>query len=257
MVLKALKSTKRAAGRPRKKSGAPTHRKPTEQIRYADAKKWIMAIEHARVALAQPMTVHVTVQWKNAPSATPEPERVSNLLNDLAIWIRRRTHQRAVWAYSREGGPKKGVHLHLLVHVPPYLIGDFTIAVGRWVKAKSETFDPRAVKVDPIYLPTLDTLKSYLLKEGEARVHEACGVLPEHRNGRNGYLVPGKRLGVSHSIDATARTRHSYAPINPPGGAETPINTNPAQGEGGADLPASGLKNAPNGHLSDFAELPA
>jgi len=186
----------------------------TEQIKYADALNWTQALDHARFILGQPMTVHATVQWSRAPSTTPEPKRVSDLLNDLAIWIRRRTHHRAVWAYSREGGLRKGVHLHLMVHVPPHLIGDFTVALNRWIEAKADTFDlKRAVRVDPIYPPTLDTLKSYLLKEGDDRVHEQCGVRSEDRARRTGYPVPGKRMGVSHSINATARS-HTRRPLN-------------------------------------------
>jgi hypothetical protein len=208
-----MKTPKRGVGRPPRRADAGTHRKTSEQIEYKQASNWIRAVDFARSVLGQPMTVHVTVQWRLAPSATPEPERVSDLLNDLAIWIRRRTHQRAVWAYSREGGLKKGVHLHLLVHVPPHLIEDFTVAVKRWIEAKADSFEGRAVRVDPIHLPTLDNLKSYLLKEGDNRVHEACGVLAHHRADRKGYPVPGKRMGVSHSINATARSRHAM-PLN-------------------------------------------
>lgn len=212
-MVMSMETAKRPAGRPRRKQGAPTHRKVTEQIKYAEASNWTRAIDHARFVLGRPMTVHVTVQWQFAPSATPEPKRVSDLLNVLAIWIRRRTHQRAVWAYSREGGLKKGVHLHLLVHVPPHLIPDFTVAVTRWIEARADSFTARAVRVDAIHLPTLDNLKSYLLKEGDDRVHETCGVLAHHRDQRKGYPVPGKRMGVSHSINATARARHAM-PLN-------------------------------------------
>ena len=204
---------KRRAGRPRRKLGAPTHRRVTEQIRYPDAANWSRAIDYATFALDRPMTVFVTVHWKFAPSTTPEPERVSDLLNQLGVWIRRRTHQRAVWAYSREGGLRKGVHLHLLAHIPRDLIDDFRAAVNRWVGAKADSCEARAVKVVPIHLPTLNGLKSYLLKEGDDQVHQACGVITEHRDQRNGYPVPGKRLGVSHSINATARSRHS--PVTP------------------------------------------
>lgn len=219
-MVMSMETAKRPAGRPRREPGAPTHRKETEQIKYAEASNWTRAIDHARFVLGRPMTVHVTVQWQFAPSATPEPKRVSDLLNELAIWIRRRTHHRAVWAYSREGGLKKGVHLHLLVHVPPHLIEDFTVAVKRWIEAKADSFEARAVKVDPIHLPTLDNLKSYLLKEGNDRVHEACGVLAHHRAKRNGYPVPGKRMGVSHSINATARSRPAMPLVNAQDGQE-------------------------------------
>lgn len=208
-MVRTAKGPKRGVGRPPRRDCAGTYRRTSEQIRYTDASNWTRAVDFARSVLGQPVTVNVTVQWSLSPSATPEPERVSALLNEIAIWIRRRTHQNVVWAYSREGGPKKGVHLHLLVHVPPHLIADFTVAMTRWIRTKADSFTPRAVRVDPIHLPTLDNLKSYLMKEGDDRVHEACGVLAHHREKRTGYPVQGKRIGVSHSIGPTARKHHN------------------------------------------------
>lgn len=202
-----------SVGRPRKPAAAPTHRRVAEHIRYKDALGWTHAVGYATHTLAKPMTAFVTVQWSKAPSSTPEPERVSSLLNLMSIWLRRRTGGRAVWAYSREGGLKKGVHLHLLAHVPPAMFDDFTVAVVRWIEASSDSFDPRAVDVQAIYPPTLDNLLSYFLKEGDDNVHDAFGVRQDHRADRKGYPVPGKRLRVSHSIDVAARSRHAK-PLN-------------------------------------------
>lgn len=215
MVARRAKSVGRPAGRPRKPPGAPIHRRVTEQTGYKEALGWTRAVAYARAVLLRPMTVHVTVQWKLAPSTTPEPNRVTALINVMGIWLRYRTHEPPVWAYARESASRKGVHLHLLVHVPPHLIEDFTVAVKRWIEAKADSYRPDAVDVKPIRPGTFDTLQSYLLKEGEDRVHEAFGVLPKHRAGRSGYPVPGKRMRVSHSIDATARSRHAM-PVDAP-----------------------------------------
>jgi len=198
-----------SVGRPRKSAAAPTHRRVAEHIRYSDARGWTQAVGFATHVLAKPMTAFVTVQWRFAPSSTPEPERVSSLMNLASIWLRRRTGSRAVWAYSREGGLKKGVHLHLLAHVPPAMFDDFAFAVARWVEASSDTFAPRAVDVRPVHPPTLDNLQSYFLKEGDDEVHDRFGVRQAHRAERRGYPVPGKRLRVSHSIDVAARSRHA------------------------------------------------
>ncbi|WP_426029293.1 hypothetical protein [Brevundimonas sp. TWP2-3-4b2] len=196
-------------GRPRKPAAAKTHRRIAERIRYKDAFGWTQAVRFATHVLAKPMTAFVTVQWSVATSSTPEPERVSSLLNLISIWLRRRTGGRAVWAYSREGGLKKGVHLHLLAHVPPIMFDDFAVAVARWVEASSDTFARRAVDVQRIHPPTLDNLLSYFLKEGDDEVHDRLGVRQDHRADRRGYPVPGKRLRVSHAIDVAARSRHA------------------------------------------------
>lgn len=209
MVDRRAKSVVRPAGRPRKKPGAPIHRPVTEQTGYAVALNWTRAVDYARAILLRPMTVSVTVQWRFAPSSIPEPNRVTALLNVMGGWLRYRTHKPPVWAYARESASRKGVHLHLMVHVPPELIEDFTAAMPGWIKAKADSYRDDAVDVTPIRPGTFDTLKSYFLKDGEDRVHEAFGVLPTHRAKRSGYPVPGKRMRVSHSIDATARSRRT------------------------------------------------
>ena len=214
MVARRAKPVIRPAGRPRKKPGTPTHRKLTEQIRYKEAANWDKAVAHAHAELLRPMTVSVTVQWRHAPSSVPEPNRVTALINVMGVWLRYRTHAPPVWAYARESASRKGVHLHLLVHVPHHLIDDFTAAMTGWIKAKADSYKSSAVDVKPVRPGTFKTLRSYLFKDGDDDVHDAFDVLPEHRARRqSGYPVPGKRLRVSHSIDATARSRHAM-PLN-------------------------------------------
>lgn len=240
MVARRAKSVIRPAGRPRKSAGAPTHRKVTEQTGYAEALNWTRAVAYARSILLRPMTVSVTVQWLHAPSSVPEPNRVTALINVMGIWLRYRTHKPPVWAYARESASRKGVHLHLLVNVPPELIEDFTAAVPRWIEAKADSYKDGAVDVKPIRPGTFDTLQSYFLKDGEDRVHEAFGVLPAHRAKRSGYPVPGKRMRVSHSIDATARKRHPDAPRSPVEATGSPLTSSPLSGQGAAPFAVSG-----------------
>lgn len=212
-MMTATATDQRPAGRPRKPPGAPTHRPMTEQIRYADSKKWVRALNHADLALGQPMTVFVTIQWKLAPSAMPEPERVSDLLNSLGGWLRYRTGRPAVWAYSREAGERKGVHLHLMVNVPDDLFDDFALAVNRWVEARAVSFLPKAVDVRPITQQTFKTLRGYHLKEGDARTVNNYVDLKKHRADARNIPVAGKRLGFSHAIGPEAQRRHAQPNI--------------------------------------------
>lgn len=107
-----------------------------------------------------------------------------------------------------------GLHLHLLVHIPGGQSGgigkDFLSALRGWVASSATDYEDRAVK--PVWVWD-NGFVSYLLKEGCNKAHGAFGVTLKHRNKRNGHPVPGKRMGVSRSINATARKRHAM-PLN-------------------------------------------
>ena len=212
-MVKPSKLLRGPAGRPRKVPGAPTHRKVTEQIEYNVASNWYHGVNHADGVLGCPLNLHVTVHWRFAPSSVPEFDRVQHLLNVMGQWLRRRTDSPPVWAYARENGTARtfdGLHLHLLVHVPGGESGgmgkDFIAAVRGWVAGASDDYEDRAVKSVWIWDKGF---ASYLLKEGTDRVHDAFGVFAVHRAKRTGYPVPGKRLGLSHSIQAKARANHT------------------------------------------------
>lgn len=208
---------RRAVGRPPKQPGAAIHRRVTEQIEITQAAEWRAAMTFAVAStdggggLGMAPTVHATVQWSQAPMAgVGEPERLQVLMNKVAIQLRRWTGRPAVWLYAREGGIKKGVHLHLLAHVPQAKIPAFDAAMKRWVAAGADSFDARAVKTVPVWSATLDTLVSYFLKEGTDEVHERHGVLDSHRDKRSRYPIPvaGQRLKASHAIGPKARAQH-------------------------------------------------
>lgn len=208
---------RRAMGRPPKQPGAAIHRRVTERIQDKEADDWVAAMTFAMASpdggggLGMAPTVHTTVQWSQAPMAgAGEPERLQALMNKVAIQLRRWTGRPAVWLYAREGGLKKGVHLHLLAYVPPAKIPDFDAAMKRWVAAGADSFDARAVKTVPVWSADLDTLRSYFLKEGTDEVHDRHGVLDSHRDKRNRYPIPvaGQRLKASHAIGPTARAKH-------------------------------------------------
>lgn len=210
-----LAFARRAVGRPPKQPGAAIHRRVTERIGITEANDWRAAITFAVAradgggGLGMAPTVHTTVQWSQAPMAgVGEPERLQALMNKVAIQLRRWTGRPAVWLYAREGGLKKGVHLHLLAHVPPAKIPAFKIAMKRWVEAGADSFNARAVETKEIWSATPEDLISYLLKEGTDEVHERHAVRDEHREKRSDIPVAGQRLKASHAIGPTARAQH-------------------------------------------------
>lgn len=209
----------RAAGRPRKPPGTPTHRPVSEQIRYTDASNCHHAVQFADRVLNQPLNLHITIHWRFAPSPVPDADRVHQLVNVMAGWLRRRTGSPAVWVYARENGTARsldGMHLHLMVHVPGGRDGGmgkaFLSALTGWVASSATDYEDRAVKAVWVWDKGII---GYLLKEGCDQAHQAFEVLPKHRAKRNGHPVPGKRVGICRSIDATARERYKDASVEP------------------------------------------
>lgn len=185
----------------------------TEQIGYTEASNWFHAVHFARDVLKQPLNLHATVHWRYAPSPVPDADRVARLINVMGGWLRRRTDSPPVWAYARENGTARtfdGLHLHLLVHVPGGHDGgmgkEFLSALEGWVANAADDYEDRAIKPRWVWD---GGFVSYLLKEGTPEVWDAFGVTAAHREKANHYPVPGKRLGLSHSIQAKARSRHA------------------------------------------------
>lgn len=239
MVMEAGGETQRKRGRPRTAPGQPTHRRQCEQISYTDAANFVQALHHARSLNLEPNLL-VTIQWKHAPSTRPAPERIRRLLNNLNVWLRRRSGLPSVWAYSREVGKLKGEHLHLMAHVPQTLWSEFRRKVRDWItmEATGEVL-ATAIRIDPIRPGDVQrNLKSYFLKDGTAEVRDLW-VKPHHK--ATGGKVAGKRIKVSHAIGHTARKRATEAwqervsvalAATLPGNPQSPPTDAPEAGKG-------------------------
>jgi hypothetical protein len=162
-----------------------------------------LALHHAR-ALGREPNLHVTLQWRQAPSSR-------RLLNNLSVWLRRRTGLQSVWVYVREVGKLKGEHIHLLVHIPPRLCSEFRRKLEGWIEMEASEVQPTATRVDAIMAGDVHrNLKSYFLKDGSAEVRRLW-VKAHHK--ATGGTVAGKRLKVSHSIGPTARRNAAAAAL--------------------------------------------
>lgn len=92
------------------------------------------AAETAR-ALGSPFNRFITILWEHGGlkgrSATRATGRFIKLASD---WMRLRG-ERLRWAYVHENGRRKGIHVHLFIHVPPRLDQEFRGMPRTWVRS--------------------------------------------------------------------------------------------------------------------------
>ncbi len=84
--------------------------------------------------LGKPFNRFITILWERGglspQSATAATGRFIKLASD---WLRLRGHP-LCWTYVHEGGGKNGIHVHILLHVPPNLDSEFRPMPRQWVK---------------------------------------------------------------------------------------------------------------------------
>lgn len=186
----------------------------------ADRRTTVLTERQARnlmeaVALAEtlglPLSRFTTIHWERA-GVINEVRATTALLKSLGEHARRRRYPLA-YVWTRENGPQKGGHLHLLWHGPvdwPDLERCLrramkaagavnrkgvrrTLSVGRSLRA--------AVASRPEYLANLTTVQGYILKGGSVEALDTLGL----DRAEPGGVVVGKRCGVSENLGPTAR----------------------------------------------------
>lgn len=81
----------------------------------------------------------ITITWALGGLKGYEgPQATVAFLKRYRDWMRRHG-EKAYWVYSHETGPLRGIHVHLLLHVPPRLNAEFRRCPLRWTKASLRT----------------------------------------------------------------------------------------------------------------------
>ena len=161
-----------------------------------------------------PLSRFTTIHWERA-RVINEVRATTAFLKSLGEQARRRGHPVA-YLWTREDGPDKGGHLHLLWHGPadwpdlePCLRRAMKAAGAMNRKGVRRTFSVgrsqrAAVASRPEYLANLTVVLAYILKGGSEDALEALNL----ERGEPGGTVVGKRCGVSQNIGPEARRRH-------------------------------------------------
>lgn len=193
-------------GGPRNRAG-----RASDDLTTAQAGGLIAAMVFAeRIGL--PLSRFTTVHWEKA-GVGDEVRATGRFLKSLGESARRRTYPFA-YVWTREDGPGKGGHLHLLWHGPadwPDLESCLRKAmkaagvrgrVARVRRTLSVGRSLRAAMVDnPAFLTNLAAVQSYIIKG----VSEAARMTLSLKRAGSGGRVVGKRCGASENLQPAAR----------------------------------------------------
>ncbi len=161
----------------------------------------------------------VTIHWDTA-GVSDDLAATGHWLKLAGDWIRSRGGQFA-YLWVRENGVSKGAHVHILMHLPPYLVDGFNRRQQGWIKACGGQRKKGVLYSRPIgqnhrhyavgwiagqaYEANLRETLDYVLKGADDAAREALGI----KRSEPGGAVTGKRCGTSACLGASLRSRAS------------------------------------------------
>ena len=194
---------------------AQPHRKGRRStaLRPKNCENLILAAEHA-IQIGKPLNRMLTVHFDAA--GIPDPVKATGqLLKLMGDWLRcNNTAITAVWV--REAGGAKGEHVHILLSVPPPILGSFTRMQRGWFKKIGAAWKRGVYLSRPIggshklafseastdlYKQALTGALHYLLKGADAQARAAHAI---SKRG-DGSELWGKRYSTTENIGRAAR----------------------------------------------------
>lgn len=186
----------------------------SQNLTLSQCQELIDAAGHAE-RLGLPFNRHWTVHYEKAGIAEADAVRfVGRLLKLLGDFARgRNAPKAAIWV--REGGPSKGGHVHILLHLPARvslkgrtrrwvrLAGGVCVAGASFVRSVAGNLIA-AEKGGEHYAHNLRVVREYLLK-GASR--EACEALSLERGPIDQGQIVGKRCGTTQNIGQGQRAK--------------------------------------------------
>ena len=178
-------------------------RKPTRYISKRQATNLIAALEFANV-IGCPLNVCVDIAWVFFSGTLDDRTRFARWQQRLSKWTTRRDFPLTM-IWTREVGKGGGVHTHVLLHIPPWLMEsgdfqrDFRRALERAFEPEGGPHDARALNVQSAYSP--DGKLRYNLKGIDPRHAKEVGVATFQGD------LEGKRVGCTENISARARKK--------------------------------------------------
>lgn len=159
----------------------------------------------------------VTIDWDLAGIADPWTAKAS-YLKSARDWLLKRDGWRLTYVWVVENGARLGLHSHILLYIPPYLIPRFNQLQRRWLKkAGVNTLRTKGIiHSKPIglsysasfdtgtgiaaYRHNLTALAEYILKGADPVARRTFAITRQAQFSE----VTGKRAGTSRNIGAKA-----------------------------------------------------
>jgi hypothetical protein len=147
------------------------------------------------------LNVAVDICWLMFSGTVNDRNRFSRCQQRLSKWVKRQGSALAL-IWTREVGKNGGIHTHVLVHVPPWLMehGDFQRALERSFEPEGGPKVDQAIKIQPAYDPLGKLL--YNLKGTDPKRAKQFGVQASYQG-----ELEGKRCGCTENIGARARKK--------------------------------------------------
>lgn len=205
--------------------GSPGHQEPkpaagrtTRFITYEKARNLLDASFFA-AQIGLPLNRFVTIHWEQAGILVDFQKVTGRFLKLAGDWLRLQGSEFA-WVWVREGGPKDGEHVHILMHVPPHLARAFSYRQRRWLKACGANFGKGVIKSRPVgrsnrhafvgvqggecYMGHLGRALDYILKGAASQTRHDLGIT----RAKSGGVLFGKRCSTSQNIGWAARKKY-------------------------------------------------
>lgn len=180
-----------------------------------DCENLLRAAEHA-LRIGRPLNRMLTVHFDKARISDPV-HATGQLLKLMGDWLRcNNTGITAVWV--REAGPTKGEHVHILLSVPPPILGSFARMQRGWFRKIGAAWKRGVYMSRPIggshklafnatsehlYKQAITGALHYLLKGADTKAREVHGI----SKGEDGGELWGKRCGTTENLGRAARLR--------------------------------------------------
>ena len=160
-------------------------RKTSQYISKHQATNLIAALEFANV-IGCPLNVSMDISWVFFFGSVDDRTRFARWQQRLSKWTTRRDFPLTM-IWTREVGKRGGVHTHVLLHIPPWLMEsgdfqrDFRRALEHAFEPEGGPHDARAINIQSAYSP--DGKLHYNLK----------GIDPKHaKRARGACVVSGR-----------------------------------------------------------------
>jgi hypothetical protein len=179
--------------------GQSRRRKSSKYVSERQAQNLLDALVFAD-QMGFPLNMSIDICWSMFLGFTHDSIRIARCQERLSKWCKRRNFPLTmIWV--REIGKNGGANVHILMHVPPWLMStEFKSALERALEPEGGPSHAKAIMIKPAYRPLGKLL--YSLKGLQPREARQFGVRASFQG-----IVEGKRVGTTENIGVVARTR--------------------------------------------------
>jgi hypothetical protein len=171
---------------------------PSQHLKEHEVKKLFQACKIA-YENGNPVNRFFTIQYDDYATPKRPQELITKIMEYSRKWLQRRGLPVA-YLYTLENGKIKGIHAHILIHIPAHYQVKYTKALARWLPFE---WSKGRVEVKILKYPDYGELSPlshaygvmrYLCKgiEPESNIH---GIKPKYQG-----VIYGKRYGIAITI---------------------------------------------------------